>query len=533
MVLAYAAAAYAALTVLLTYPAAFELNGRMIGDGGDGLQFAWNLWWMKRALIDLHRSPFTTDAIFHPQGVSLWLHTLTPLNGVLSLPLQAILPLAVVYNLMVLASFVAAGSGAFLLARGETGSLPGAFVGGCVFTFCSFHFAHARGHLNLVSSQWLPLFALFALRAWRTGGLANGALAGLFLALNAYTDSYFLLYAMLLGPVLLAVHWRERGDWRTVSAGLAAALGVGAALSAPLVIGMIRAAAVEPHVGAHPPSVFSADLTAYFVPNSVSSYGALARPIWSRWSGNDTEGACFIGFSVIVLLAVALRREPAARPWGVVLAGFFLLSLGPELHIAGKALRMPLPYALLQRTLPFLDLSGVPVRMDVLVELAASVLVAHACRFVRARWIPWVGVAIVVERLALPYPTTPIAVDPYYADLRRDRSHYGVLDLTMDAPHAMYAATVHEKSIAWGMVARRPASVQKFIDETPLLASLLYGIPVPPIDQMALARSMCERLRIRYVITHDELRRNYLAVVSRLPPVYVTPELTVFGCPSE
>ena len=177
---AYVAAAYAALTLVLTYPAVAHLGDRMIGDGGDGLQFAWNLWWMKRALVDLHTTPFVTDAIFHPQGVSLWLHTLTPLNGVLSLPLQAILPLSVVYNLLILASFVGAGLGAFFLALEETDSIPSAFVGGIVFSFCSYHFAHARGHLNLASCQWLPLFALFVIRAVRCGTWASGAWAGFF-----------------------------------------------------------------------------------------------------------------------------------------------------------------------------------------------------------------------------------------------------------------------------------------------------------------------------------------------------------------
>ncbi|HMJ52364.1 MAG TPA: hypothetical protein VK540_09815 [Polyangiaceae bacterium] len=86
MVLAYVAAAYAALTVVLTYPAVAHLGEHMIGDGGDGQQFAWNLWWMKRALLDLHTTPFQTGAIFHPTGVSLWLHTLSPLNGVLFVP---------------------------------------------------------------------------------------------------------------------------------------------------------------------------------------------------------------------------------------------------------------------------------------------------------------------------------------------------------------------------------------------------------------------------------------------------------------
>jgi hypothetical protein len=83
------------------------------------------------------------------------------------------------------------------------------------------------------------------------------------------------------------------------------------------------------------------------------------------------------------------------------------------------------------------------------------------------------------------------------------------------------------------MVARRPASAQKFIDETPLLPTLFYGEPPPPGDPEAMARAMCERLKIRYVIAHDNLRRDYVAAVLRLPSVRITPELTAFACPRE
>jgi hypothetical protein len=533
VVLVYVAAGYAALTLVLTYPAVAHLGDRMIGDGGDGLQFAWNLWWMKRALVDLYTTPFHTDAIFHPQGVSLWLHTLSPLNGVLSLPLQAILPLVVVYNLLVLAFFVAAGCAAFLLAREETDSLPGAFVGGIVFTFCSYHFAHARGHLNLTSCQWLPLFALFVIRAVRRGGARNGAWAGLFLALNGYTEPYYLLYALMLAPMLVALHWRQRGDKRATVASLGAAAAVGTLLTGPYVFGMIRAARSERFFGAHDAGIFSADLTSYFVPNGVSSFGTFTRSLWTAWSGNATENACFLGFSVLALLVLALLRDPRARGWGAIGLVFFVLSLGPELRIAGKATGFALPYALLHRVVPFLDLAGVPVRMNLMVELSAAILVAHACRMLARRWIPLVASAIVVERLALPYPTAPVTVDPFYLELGRDPAPYGVLDLTQHAPLAMYLATVHGKNIVGGMVARQPASVQAFIDETPLLPTLLYGVAPPGGDPVALAGVMCERLKIRYVIAHDNVRRDYVATVLRLPAVRMTPELTAFACPRE
>ena len=167
-----------------------------------------------------------------------------------------------------------------------------------------------------------------------------------------------------------------------------------------------------------------------------------------------------------------------------------------------------------------------------MVELAAAVLVARACRTLSERWIAAVASLIVVERLALPYPTTPVSVDPVYGELARDAERYGVLDLTATTP-AMYFATQHGKSIVGGMVARLPASRQRFIDETPLLPTLLYGTPPSPGDPAELARAMCERLEIRYVIAHDNLRRDYVATVLRLPAVRMTPELTAFACPRE
>jgi hypothetical protein len=528
--LAYVAAAYAALTIVLTYPAALRLGDHMIGDGGDGLQFAWNLWWMKRALIDLQSSPFHTDALFHPEGVSLWLHTLTPLNGILSVPLQAIMPLVVVYNLLVLSSFVGAGVGAFLLAYEGTRSHVSAFVGGMVFTFCSYHFAHARGHLNLVSCQWLPLFALFVIRTIRRGGVANAALAGFFLALNAYTDPYYLLYALMLAPMLVAAHWRERFDTRGALTFLGAAALVGIALVAPYIAGMIRAARADRFLGAHDARIFSADLASYFVPNGVSSFGAATRSIWSAWSGNDTENACFIGMSVLALVVFGLFRDPATRRWGAIALVFFFLSLGPELRIFGKPTGLPLPYALLHRVVPFIDLGGVPVRMDVMVELGAAMIVARAFEMVPRRWTVLVALAIVLERLALPYPTVEVTIDPLYRDLGRDRERYGLLDLT--APTAsMFFATQHRKNIVGGMVARLPASAQRFIDETPLLPTLLYGAPPPAGDPVELANQMCERLKIRYIVAHDNVRRDYVATVLRLPAIRMTPELAAFACP--
>jgi hypothetical protein len=66
---------------------------------------------------------------------------------------------------------------------------------------------------------------------------------------------------------------------------------------------------------------------------------------------------------------------------------------------------------------------------------------------------------------------------------------------------------------------------------TPHLPTLLDREPPPDGEGALLGRQMCERLKIRYVLAHDDLRRDYVANVLRLPHVRTTPDLTVFACP--
>ena len=372
------AGGYLLLTLVLLWPAAPHFTTHLIGDGGDTYQFAWNLWWTRHALVDLHTTPFLTQALHHPGGVSLWLHTLSPWNGLLSIPLQAVFSLEVTYNLIVVLSFVLSGLGAFYLARHLTGGTAGPFVAGLVYTFSSYHFAHALGHLNLVACQWLPFVALYALRTLEVGGWRNGAMCGLAFACNALCESYYTVYALLLLPMLLALRWRR--PTRPVLVGAATAVATALAGCGWFVAGMLRAARAEDFVGAHPPDVFSADLLGYVVPNRISSWGRLTESLWSRWTGNATENACFLGFAVIALVVVAVWKVRASRPFAAMAAFFLLLSLGQHLHVGGERTRIPLFYLVLERHVPFFDVMGVPARFDVMVELCVSVMVAFALR---------------------------------------------------------------------------------------------------------------------------------------------------------
>ena len=112
-----ALAGYLLATLLWTWPLALEWTSAIPGDSFDGWQNYWNLWWLKLALVDRITSPLFTDILYAPTGVGLYFHTLNPLNGLYSLPVQLSAGLLAAYNSVVLVSWVLDGYGMFLLAR--------------------------------------------------------------------------------------------------------------------------------------------------------------------------------------------------------------------------------------------------------------------------------------------------------------------------------------------------------------------------------------------------------------------------------
>ncbi len=159
-----------------------------------------------------------------------------------------------------------------------------------------------------------------------------------------------------------------------------------------------------------------------------------------------------------------------------------------------------MPYTLLGSVLPFLSLTGVPARMSVIVVLAAAILSAFALRelfaqFPQRRLITFGLLAVVMfEMLPAPMPTTAAVVPDYVTALARLPNEGGVLNLVKTrAGSLLYYQTIHGKPIAFGYVARIPASVAAQDDE--LSATVvandyanLWGV-----------------YRMRYIVTSDVL----------------------------
>lgn len=424
-----ALAAYAALTFLLTLPIGLKLFTEVPG-GGDAWQNIWNLWWVKQALINLHTNPYYTNLLYYPQGVSLYFHTLVLTDGLIGIPLQLMgLNLIATYNLIMLLGFLLAGYGAFLLCHYLTGSRWASFVGGIVFAFSPYHFAHLFGHMNLVSLQWVPFYVLLLLKATDEAGTAGirgwglrvraeadsppdkqkysallyAAGAGVLFAVNSYTDWLYAIFLAIFTGIFLG--WRllapsER--WHFASIGLGWREGlvrliVGGAAALLLVSPVLFPTLAEAQKGyaQQPPRetlVYSSDLLMSFIPSEL-------HPLWGKAIAeridqmgpylpikNPSERDVFLGYSVLLLAAYGVWRRWKLRQvrfWTFMAVATWVLSLGPILQIGGKSqftafgVTVPMPYLLLYK-LPFISIMRTPARLTMLTMLALGVLVAFA-----------------------------------------------------------------------------------------------------------------------------------------------------------
>lgn len=498
------AVAYLAIFFLLNPHLLSTISTDYWFGGADGYQNIWNLWWINHVLTESGGNPWFTNFLHYPGGTTLLGHTLNPFNGLLAIVLLPFLSLVETYNAIVVFSFVAGGLTAFWLCRAMTGSYAGSIVGGAVFTFSSYHYMHADGHLQLTALQWLPLFVLCWIRFCERPAVGRGLGAAVVLWLVMLCDLYYFAYCVFAGAMFYLWQARKNGDWlflfRTATAPAAVAFLLPASLTCgALVAALVYQHATDPLAGTHSPRDLSMDLLSPFVWGYYWRFRDQVQPLWFPLAKYVTEASVYVGLSVIALSIYAWRqraRVPVAHLgfWMIVAGFFFVMSLGPNLRVGGYELSLGprvsmmghddvnllvLPYAVLWLVFPPWRLAGVPVRMMIMVQLVAAIMAAggiHALWHSTWRWRrPVMAVVlawVIVDYLPVPTRLTDPAM-PAYAAVLRDLPDGAVLDLASNGPLALYYQTAHEKPIAFGYISRTPTSVDA-VDQA-LAAMILRG----------------------------------------------------------
>lgn len=532
--------AYFVLALLFTDPLALHFDAAIPGDGFDGLQNYWNLWWVRRALLEEQTSPFFTRQLYYPTGTSLLFHTLNIFNGLWSLPIQLLSNLAITYNSVVLFTFVLSGYGTFLLARhalrdrwqvtsGKHTFLSpvtchlSSFLAGFIFAFAPFRFAHLLGHMQVLSTEWIPFFALTFVQMQRSHAplWRRALLPALFLALNALCDWYYVLYLLIFAA--LVMWWNVRGqteDGRAQSAAVlrlppsvvnfAAVVLIFTALSAPLLIPMLREGVAASYL--RPPLAetisLSADLLAFVTPSEFHPWwGEATRSIAAHFTSSTSERTVFAGFVPMALAALGVwRYRRAGWLWLLTLFSFFVLALGPYLHVLGSIVTpIPLPYAWLYALVPLVRITRSVSRFDVMVMLALAILAALGLHALRARpkLIALCALFVGVEFLPIPYPLTPIAIPSFYQALKDEPGSFAILELPInwDRPDPLLYQTAHARPLITAYTSRsNPLSL---VERTPILNRLRTLQPdIIQYEARAIAASVLSDLDVRYVINH-------------------------------
>jgi hypothetical protein len=484
--LALPAALYLLVYAAFSWPLFKSFNTHFFCGQEDGYQNIWNLWWTEKCVNELHHHPWFTNYLHWPQGTTLIAHTLAPFNGFVGAFLQKTIGLSLhqTYNTIVIFSFVMSGLTAFWLALRVTGSYAGSLFAGAAFTFTHFHFAHAQNHLQMVSLEWLPLAVLAVYELLTRPSLWKAIAAAAAMFLVALCDFHLTFYVVMTGSFLgLIVLFRQ---YKSQFAGLKPYIvplivfvTLTAMTTGVLAYKLLHVNKHDPLQQNHDPVTWSTDVIDPLIPGAQWQWHDGTRFAWGRLATPDkdfvyVEHSLYLGWAVFALILWTLWRRPAITVnglcfWYALAALFFLMSLGPKLHVAGTITPIPLVYRGLEWVFPPLKMGGVPMRMMIMVYLAGAVIVAAAIGDV-IRLLRWRSLAVLIPLLALwtfeswpkPQPTTP-ATYPFWVTELRKLPPGAVIDTTYKDQMSLhlYYATGHGHPVGEGYISRYPQSVER------------------------------------------------------------------------
>jgi len=550
---------YTFLALSLTYPLITAPSHIVPGSDTwayDEYTFLWNMWWFKRATLDLGTNPMFTSHTFYPVGAPLVLYTYQFVNAATGLPLYLVSNLPLASNITLWLSMILGGYTTYLLTRyvlvRRLGRSDGtavhlaAFLGGIAYSFAASRFVYlALGHYCIFTTQFLPLFALFLLRtlddnvAWKRYAL----LSSIAFTLSALAEMTFALFLGILLLVFILGEVRNLG-WRPLLARVALLSGAATALYSPVLFYVLRETFVGDYalVGWGNSLKLSADLIGLLTPTAL-------HPLWGDdWPTHLREVATgtarfsdvhtvFLGYAALGLALIGLliyRRR--TWTWSLTLLLAVAFSLGPLLQINGQyrfdldglETTVPMPFILLHY-IPLASAGRAPNRFSVLVLLTLAPLAgigAHVLLRRIPRWwlsaivATFVGIALIGESISIPVPTTDASVPSFYQTLAEDKEDYAILSLPFglrssfatrgaERTQLQYYQTVHNKRIIGGNISRAPQINFEYYERVAPLAHLMaieaYQSPAHfDIDRdRHEAAALAALLDIRYLIVHS------------------------------
>jgi hypothetical protein len=362
-------AGFSILTVVLLWPQVRQL--RSVSDLGDPLFSIWRLAWVNHQLLRDPAALFDANQ-FHPERLTLTYSDAMIVPALMAAPLFWIgVHPVVIYNVLLLASFVLSGVAMFLLVRSLTGRSEAAAIAGILFALYPYRFEH-YSHLELLMTMWMPL-ALWGLhRTLASGRVRDGLLTGLAFTLQTLSSLYYGCFLAVYMAVLGGALWLGRGRPRAPIAALAGGAALAAVLVAPVAAQYI---ASRPMMGTRETGTiqfYSAVGQDYLQPN----YRSL---LYQRWSnGGSPEREIFPRLLPVILAAVALLPPLSIARIAYVLA--FVVALDGSFGFNGPT------FTSLHAALPPFQGLRVPARFSLFAGMSLTILAGYGAMRLLERW---------------------------------------------------------------------------------------------------------------------------------------------------
>jgi len=542
---------YALLFALYSWPLASEFSTAFVGHAqGDANQYVWNAYNIQRQLSQ-GANPFYTPLQLYPEGTGLWLHTYTPVLGVLNGLLRHEI-LAV--NVGLLLSFVLSGWGAARLAGRWLRRPVLCLLVGYVFAFSPYKLAHWPEHYHLLLTATVPFYigTFLDAFAFAPGQLprvrrwpALYACAALLL-ITLFSDYYtlagllFFTAGYTLWFMVAELGWGRPWPWL----GLLVLAYAGHRLSIRL---------GQHQVPDNAGFWWGGDLAGYLVPPLGNRW--LASPATDAlWRSSaflmpgTVENVTFLGYALPALaLALAGQRlqaalrcwwtgqpqralQPmpaAAGPFWALTLLFFLLTQ-PEMKWLGQPLWRPATS--LMHYVPLLNNIRCPTRYVLLLTLLLPLATFIGLeRYWGAKFWRWqrpmllfLGVVIGLEFQVRRFPLIRSADVPraYIAAAAMPGATvipipFGLLDgyrqVGRSSPAELFYQTRHHKALPGGYISRLPASTfAAFEGDDPVRYALLRAqtpdsLQAPP-PMPAQTVAFLRRYQPAAFIIHPEFR---------------------------